>query len=76
MLTLDQLISEAAALSDADKAILIDQIMASMVTQIDQDTWRESIKQAQERIVTLDRGEVQTIPGEIALAQIRQQFAQ
>lgn len=76
MLTLDQLISEAAALSDADKAILIDQIMASMVTQIDQDTWRESIKQAQERIATLDRGEVQTIPGEIALAQIRQQFAQ
>ena len=34
MLTLDQLISEATALPDADKAILIDKIVESMKGQI------------------------------------------
>lgn len=72
MLTLDQLISEATALSDADKVILIDKIVESMMGQIDADILREGVKKAQERIAEIDRGEVQTIPGDIALAQVRQ----
>ena len=37
MLTLDQLISEATALSDEAKALLIDKIVESMTVEIDGD---------------------------------------
>ncbi len=72
MLTLDQLISEATALPDAAKAILIDKIVESMTTQIEQDILMAGVKKAQERIAEIESGTVQTIPGDIALAQIRQ----
>ena len=72
MLTLDQLISEATALPDAAKAILIDKIVESMTSQIEQDILMAGVKKAQERIAEIDSGTVQTIPGDIALAQIRQ----
>lgn len=72
MLTLDQLISEATALPDAAKAILIDKIVESMTTQIEQDVLMAGVKKAQERISEIESGTVQTIPGDIALAQIRQ----
>jgi Putative addiction module component len=72
MLTLDQLILEATALTDAAKAILIDKIVESMATQVDRDILLEGVKKAQERIAEIDSGAVQTIPGDIALAQIRQ----
>ncbi|WP_404786394.1 addiction module protein [Altericista sp. CCNU0014] len=72
MLTLDQLISEATALPDTAKTILIDKIAESMAGQIDRDLLREGVKKAQERIAAIDSGAVQTIPGDIALAQIRQ----
>jgi Putative addiction module component len=72
MLTLDQLISEATALPDAAKALLIDKIAESMTSQIDRDILAEGVKKAQERIAEIDRGAIQTIPGDIALAQIRQ----
>lgn len=76
MLTLDQLISESIALSDADKAILIDKIMESMTDSMDQDILREGMQKARARIAEIESGKVQTIPGDIALAQIRQQFGQ
>jgi uncharacterized protein (DUF433 family) len=72
MLTLDQLISEATTLPDAAKAILIDKIVESMTAQTDRDILRERVQQAQERIAEIDSGAVQTIPGDIALAQVRQ----
>jgi hypothetical protein len=72
MITLDQLISEATALPDTDKAILIEKIMESMTEKVDQTLLREGIQKAQDRIVEIDNGMVQTIPGDIALAQIRQ----
>jgi hypothetical protein len=72
MITLDQLISEATALPDAAKAILIEKIMESMTEPIDQALLREGIQKAQERIAEIDNGSVQTIPGDVALAQIRQ----
>jgi hypothetical protein len=72
MLTLDQLISAATALPDAAKALLIDKIVESMTSQIDRDMLTEGVKKAQERIAEIDSGAVQTIPGDIALAQIRQ----
>jgi Putative addiction module component len=76
MLTLDQLISEATALPDAAKAVLIDKIVESMIGQIDPDILVESVEKAQTRMAEIDSGAVQTIPGDIALAQIRQLFIQ
>jgi Putative addiction module component len=72
MLTLDQLISEATALPEAAKAILIDKITESMIEQVDHDTLIAGVKKAQKRMTEIDNGTVQTIPGDIALAQIRQ----
>ena len=72
MLTLDQLISEATGLTDIDKAILIDKITDSMAGEIDRDALIQGVQNAQARITEIDRGTVQTIPGDIALAQIRQ----
>ena len=80
MLTLDQLISEATVLTDTDKAILIDKITDSMTGEIDRDALIQGIQNAQARIAEIvggafqdgNRGTVQTIPGDIALVQIRQ----
>jgi Putative addiction module component len=72
MLILDQLISEATALPNTAKAVLIDKIAESMTGQIDPDILMEGVKTAQNRMAEIDSGVVQTIPGEIALAQIRQ----
>ena len=72
MLTLNQLISEATGLTDTDKAILIDKIVESMAREADRDVLNEGIQKAQARLAEIDRGTVQTIPGDIALAQVRQ----
>lgn len=62
MLTLNQLISEATALPDTDKAILIDKIMESMEEQIDRDVLSKGIQKAQDRIAEIESDAVQTIP--------------
>jgi hypothetical protein len=72
MLTLEQLISEATALPDAGKAILIDKIVESMAARIDssacfkgvhevslkenQDVLTEGVRKAQERLAEIDSG--------------------
>jgi hypothetical protein len=72
MLTLDQLIAEATALPDADKTILIEKLMESMTESIDQALLREGIQTAQARLAEIESGAVQAIPGDVALAQVRQ----
>ena len=67
MLTLDQLISEAIALPDEAKALLIDKIVESMTVEIDRDVSLEAVRKAQERIAEIDSGAVQTIPGDVAI---------
>ncbi|WP_334191186.1 addiction module protein [Synechococcus elongatus] len=76
MLTLEQLISEATALPDSDKEILLDKILESISGTVDYDALRQGVKLAQDRLAEIDNGTVQTISGEAALAQIRQMFAQ
>ncbi|MEM8638579.1 MAG: addiction module protein [Cyanobacteria bacterium P01_G01_bin.54] len=72
MLSLTQLIAEATALSDDQKVLLIDKIVESMASQIDHDILRQGVKTAQARIAEIEKGSVQTIPGDVALAQVRQ----
>ena len=72
MLTLEQIITEATALPDTDKAILIDRILDSMRSQVDDDVLLKGVQQAQERIAEIDCGVVvQTLPGDITLALCR-----
>lgn len=72
MLSLEQIIAEATVLPDADKTILIEKLIESMAEQSDQDLLLKGIQKAQERLAEIDNGTVQAIPGDIALAQIRQ----
>ncbi|MEG4070239.1 addiction module protein [Microcoleus sp. Pol11C2] len=72
MLTLDQLISEATALPDTAKAILLDQILESMTELIDGDVLNEGVHKAQDRIAEIDSSTVQSISGDVGLAQVRQ----
>jgi hypothetical protein len=43
-----------------------------MTGEFDQDILVAGVQKAQERLAEIDSGAVQTIPGDIALAQIRQ----
>lgn len=43
-----------------------------MSESIDPDLLQENVKKAQERIAEIESGTVETIPGDIALAQVRQ----
>ena len=72
MLTLEKLISEATALPDAAKSLLIDKIVESMTGQVDRDILMEGVNKVQERIAEIDSGVVQTIPGDVALARMWQ----
>jgi phage shock protein A len=72
MLTLEQLITEATALPDADKTILLEKLVESMEGPMDQDMLQKGIQNAQKRLTEIESGAVQAIPGEIALAQVRQ----
>ena len=72
MLTLDQLIAEATALPNTDKTILLEKLVESMTGQLDQDLLQEGVQTAQARLAEIESGAVQTIPGDVALAQVRQ----
>jgi probable addiction module antidote protein len=51
-------------------------IMESMTIQADRDVLNEGIKIAQTRLAEIENSTVQTIPGDIALAQVRQLLGQ
>lgn len=72
MLTLEQLIAEATALPDSEKTILLEKIEESLTENVGQERLKEDIKRAQKRLTEVERGIVKSIPGEAALAQIRQ----
>lgn len=76
MLSLDQLIAEATVLPDADKAILIERVTASLDGEADTQILREGVRKAQARLAEIESGAVQAIPGDFALAQIRQNLGE
>jgi hypothetical protein len=72
MLTLDELIAEATTLPNTDKVILMKKLAETMSKEFDQSILNEGVQKAQKRLAEIESGAVQAIPGEIALAQIRQ----
>lgn len=72
MLTLNEIINEAIALPNTDKTTLIEKLMESMEpSDSDKILLNEAIQIAQKRLAEVEAGTVQTIPGEMALAQVR-----
>ena len=70
-LTIEQLAAEASALSSEDRALLADKLVASLesaeTSRID-ELWAT---EARRRLAEVRSGQVKTIPGEEALAQVR-----
>lgn len=72
MLSLEQLIQEALALPEPSRALLAEKLMESLEFDRDdnlQKLWKTEAKARRDEI---RRGIVQPIPGEEALAQVRQ----
>ncbi|KPQ32877.1 MAG: hypothetical protein ACLFM4_00800 [Phormidium sp.] len=55
MLTLNQIISEATALSDSDKAVLIEKVMESMTEQREAASFQDRLISKTERSAAIDR---------------------
>lgn len=60
--------------SKIDKAIPFNKVMENMIEQLDPEKLSEGKRKAQARIAEVESGAVQTISGDVALAQVRQQF--
>lgn len=70
-MTIDQIAEEALALSSEERALLADRLAGSLDTEeqtrIDR-LWNDEAKRRRDEV---RRGDVKTIPGEEALAQVR-----
>lgn len=81
MRTVDDIFNEALTLSNVERSLLVNKLMESLegdedTTNIDeaiQDLWIEEAKKRRDEIRS---GSVQPIPGEEALAQVRQLLEQ
>lgn len=70
-MTIDQIAEEALALSSEERALLADRLVGSLDTEEQGRIDRLWIDEAKRRRDEVRRGEVKTIPGEEALAQVR-----
>ncbi|MGD1903672.1 MAG: addiction module protein [Geitlerinemataceae cyanobacterium] len=70
MQSLARLISEAKLLTDAYKATLIGEVFESMADPSEFDALDRQVQIARDRLTELENGQVQSILGDIALAQI------
>jgi hypothetical protein len=70
MLTLEQLITEATALPDADKTILIEKLVESMAEPMDQDMLREGIQNAQKRLAEIESAQCKLFLEKLPFAKV------
>jgi putative addiction module component (TIGR02574 family) len=67
-----QLLEEAEQLSAVERAELADRIVEGLARDISQDIAQIQITEVRRRIAHVETGKVALIPGEEALAQVRQ----
>lgn len=72
MLSIEQLIQEALSLPSASRALLADKLVESLEFDIDETIQTSWTTKAKKRRDEVRSGMVQPIPGEEALAQVRQ----
>jgi putative addiction module component (TIGR02574 family) len=70
-----QILGEAEQLSVPERAELADRIVESLAHEIPADIAQAQIAEVRRRIAQVEAGEVAIIPGEEALAQVRQLLA-
>jgi hypothetical protein len=70
-----QILKETEQLSAAERADLADRLVESLAQNIPADVASAHISEVRRRIEQADSGEVELIPGEEALARIRQLVA-
>jgi len=73
-LTVDQITAEAMQLSVSSRAELAEKLVESLEYPEDKDVQRAWATEAIRRRDDVRSGEVQTIPGEQVLAEVRQMF--
>jgi putative addiction module component (TIGR02574 family) len=71
-LTVEQIAEEALSLSSDARALLADRLVESLDPAEDEDIRQLWITEACRRLDEVRSGRVQTIPGDVALAQVRQ----
>lgn len=76
MLSIEQLIKEALSLPSASRALLAEKLVESLEFDIDETTQTLWTRKAKKRRDEFKSGEVQPIPGEEALAEIRRVLEQ
>jgi putative addiction module component (TIGR02574 family) len=68
--TVDNLFEEAMSLSDDSRVALAERLIESV--DPDESVFKAQIQVAQQRADALDAGTVEAIPGDIALARVRE----
>ena len=71
-LTVEQIAEEALSLSSDSRALLADRLVESLDPAEDDDIRQLWLAEAYRRQDDVRSGRVQTIPGDVALAQVRQ----
>ena len=71
-LTVEQIAEEALSLPSDARALLADRLVESLDPAEDEDIRQRWITEACRRLDEVRSGRVQTIPGDVALAQVRQ----
>ncbi len=70
-----QILEEAEQLSAAERAEIADRMVESLAHEIPSDIAQVQISEVRRRIAQVESGEVQIIPGDEALAQVRRLVA-
>jgi putative addiction module component (TIGR02574 family) len=70
-----QILEEAEQLSTAERAELADRLVESLAHDIPQDIAAAQVSEVRRRIAQVEAGEVTIIPGDEALARVRQLVA-
>ena len=71
MLSVEELIQEALSLPNATRVFLVERLMESLESDIDENTQNLSNIEAKKRRDEIRNHTVESIPGEIALSQVR-----
>ena len=72
MLSVEELIQEALSLPNATRVFLVEKLIESLESDIDENTQNLWNTEAKKRRDEIRNNTVEPIPGEVALAQIRQ----
>lgn len=74
-MTVEQIAEEALALPSEARALLADRLVESLDPAEDGYIRQLWVREAKRRVDEVRRGEVQTVPAEVAFAEVRQNIA-